>query len=423
MSAWEKKAFVMTVGTGNRSEPDRVTSLLEALERSIRDARPDRTVLLASKDSLENAERIQADLPQGDTVRVETLTNANDYEATFRDAVDVLRGLWREGFEPRQIDVNYTSGTKAMSVGLAFAALDFGCASLHYIAGDRPTGTVAGGTEQFIQRAPERIRASAELRIALRLLADLQFVAARRLVGTINGDLFDDYGRRLHADLKRLVEVYANWDKFDHTAANEGYRKPDPDLRELTEFAVSNSARRPLTEMAERPEELTENKLADLWGNAERRVREGKYDDAVARLYRLTEMVAQFQLARRHGIDTSNVETKALPTSLPQEARAWLAEKAKGSKKIQLGLRDAYSLLAYLDDPLGHEMPRFGESGTALTTLLEKRNGSILAHGFTPITPADAENLAGEVKRLAALVVPDFAERCAQLQFPWLVRG
>ena len=45
--------------------------------------------------------------------------------------------------------------------------------------------------------------------------------------------------------------------------------------------------------------------MADLLNNAQRRIDEGKYDDAVARLYRANELIAQITLTKFGVIDNA----------------------------------------------------------------------------------------------------------------------
>jgi CRISPR-associated protein (TIGR02710 family) len=173
---------------------------------------------------------------------------------------------------------------------------------------------------------------------------------------------------------------------------------------------------------------ISPDHLADLWNNAQRRMTEGKLDDAVARLYRLTEMVAQYVLDSKYGIDSSNVDIAALPAELSASVRKKLEAMAVGiddqgnrtTKKVQLGLRDDYEVLAGLGHAIGPLLPPFGAKPTRLGQLLDTRNASILAHGSTPISADDARALADEVRTVTVLAMSDFDQRCAQLQFPWL---
>jgi hypothetical protein len=87
---------------------------------------------------------------------------------------------------------------------------------------------------------------------------------------------------------------------------------------------------------------------------------------------------------------------------LPEEIRTEWAPKSKDGV-VALGLQDAYALLAALKDPLGEKFEREGLSGKE--SPLTARNGSILAHGFEPVS----EGVVGKLWT-AALSLADVEE-------------
>jgi CRISPR-associated protein (TIGR02710 family) len=120
--------------------------------------------------------------------------------------------------------------------------------------------------------------------------------------------------------------------------------------------------------------------MLDLLANAKRRKNEGRVDDAVARLYRAIEAVAQIALKDRHGFES----TEKVPlASVPETLRLEWAARAKGNV-VALGLQDAYMLLASLNDPLGEKFRSAALNGTK--SPLVARNRSILAHGFDRVS-------------------------------------
>jgi CRISPR-associated protein (TIGR02710 family) len=136
-----------------------------------------------------------------------------------------------------------------------------------------------------------------------------------------------------------------------------------------------------------------------LFLNAQRRREEGKYDDAVARLYRLIEMAGQAALMDR-GVDTGNVEPDRLPDSLRAE---YAARRSPDTGKIVLGLQEDYRILAAFGNPLGEA---FLEN-KRLRDLLAARNLSILAHGRAPVGRERCEALAAEARGILAQRVRD----------------
>jgi CRISPR-associated protein (TIGR02710 family) len=112
-----------------------------------------------------------------------------------------------------------------------------------------------------------------------------------------------------------------------------------------------------------------------LWRNAERRAAQGRYDDAVARIYRLLEWSAQWLLKSHCDLDTSDLPGDRVPKNMK------LSPGPKG--KIQTGLMDSWTLVGELIDGPAAEFIK--SQRETLLGHLQMRNHSILAHGFTPI--------------------------------------
>ncbi len=104
--------------------------------------------------------------------------------------------------------------------------------------------------------------------------------------------------------------------------------------------------------------------VVDLINNARRQIEEGKYDDALARLYRACEMLAQLRLLQK-GINSSDVDLNN--DKVPKKSKGWLAK--------------SYQLL----DEMGDELGQRYTSDRKLQAILNERNYSILAHGCKPI--------------------------------------
>jgi len=411
-----RKALILTVGTGGDG-----VDIVPPLVKSIQRTRLDRVCLLETGASSVNAGRIQAECGPETVVSVAKIEDPDDVEYVFRRALSELRRLRDEGFAPEEIGANYTSGTKPMSAGLALAGVAFGCDALDFVSGQRPEGggVVIAGSERFREIPPVGILAQAEVRLGVELLRRLQFEAVRRLFP--NGvPILDVYDQRLVTGLQRLADAYDAWDKFQHGGFIKRYHEADLSMSDLTPFRLSPRIAERVQAMHRHEDDrrppLTEDHLADLWSNASRRILEGRHDDAVARLYRLTEMIAQFELQRKYGVMTASVEPEKLAIATGDREQL---EGQRRNGKVQLGLQQDYDLLKKLDSPLGEAFMQH----TKLSNLLAKRNSSILAHGQSPETADDAEALAEEVAALTEIVVPDFRARCAELQFPWLAQA
>ena len=126
--------------------------------------------------------------------------------------------------------------------------------------------------------------------------------------------------------------------------------------------------------------------IQDLFLNAQRRAAQGRYDDAVARLYRAIELLAQARLKLGYQINTGDVKLDNLPATLQGKYK----NKVNNNGKIQLSLRSAYELLVEFNqikrEPFGQ---LFTENKNKIVDFLRIRNNSILAHGFTPVSEGD----------------------------------
>lgn len=427
------RAMVLTVGTGTRPDSDIVSPLVKSIRRS----NPDRVALLVTEGaggSAPNGKAIAAQVESTRTrVTLHVVANPDDLEQTFLCALDLLRRLEGEGFSVNTIIADYTFGTKAMTAGLALAATSFGCDALSYVSGRREHGVVVGGTEKLITIPTTFFRAHHDLRLARHLFERLQFSAVLSILPESHVHCLGPIDGVMLRAMRALARAYDAWDKFDHAAFVERYKAAQVALEAegaddvRRQYAIDRDVLDRIDELgkaskkqnAHPRERILAGHLADLWNNALRRAQAGLFDDAVARLYRLVELVAQFELAHEHDVNTSNVRLDRLGCTISDELRAELERQRKAKTgKIAIGLQTDYRLLRACGSQLGAVFESTSMSG--LDALLERRNGSILAHGMTPVDEDVARRLLDEAARLARVVVPDFDELCRDLQFPWL---
>ena len=119
--------------------------------------------------------------------------------------------------------------------------------------------------------------------------------------------------------------------------------------------------------------------LFDLWLNAERRAVQGRFDDSIARWYRLMEWTAQWQLRMKLNADTADFP----PDLLPEDADATPGRDGK----IKIGLWLAWQVVG--DRLPGSAQDFVKKHGKEILRLVQLRNESILAHGFRPVSGSD----------------------------------
>ena len=129
--------------------------------------------------------------------------------------------------------------------------------------------------------------------------------------------------------------------------------------------------------------------------NAARRAMEGKYDDAVARLYRSVEMVGQIAFENEFKVSDGDVKNiEVLPQILRKDFRARYTDPIDG--KIKLPLQAKFEALNAAEIEIGKQFKQNHD----LQNGLRKRNGSILAHGINPVQERDYESLNNAVMQM-----------------------
>lgn len=287
--------------------------------------------------------------------------------------------LKRWDVTPSDLVVDYTSGTRTMSAALVLCAIE-SSSQFHH-----------GGGEG---KAFSHVNPSDELAVKERMNAALVFNRGRYQQAA---DLFQKIEQRVSGGIKPLYKAladlsvgYALWDVFQYRQAWEklqAARKAlemaalfggPPVLKSLIPQLKVNVAF--LEKIVMGATEVKPEMFVDLLANAERRAqRESNYEDAMVRLARALEVLAQVRLSGR-GFQPGNIDPERLPVSLRQEYVQKYTSSIDG--KVKVGLEAGYRLLKELGDELGGA---FQAQWNTLRALLEARNLSILAHGFLPM--------------------------------------
>lgn len=372
----------------------------EPLVAALTHWRPGRVWFVASVDTkpditekiLPLAEQQGAELDSG-CWDILTLPDAQDLHsctARLRQLAPRVQS-WLARGDGHRVVVELTGGTKCMSAALALHAHRWPC-TFSYVGGGQRTrqgvGVVLSGTEHiFHTHNPWDSLGYQAIEDACALFNRGECAAAAERLRVSRDRADDPTVKRELSTLEALARAYTAWDRFDHRdAANrlKDVLKNGNDLR----IAFGTDAGDRILDQVERHrayhESVIENSqismalVRDLVANATRRASEGRYDDAVARLYRAVEALAEIRLRDAYGIDTSRVSLTQLPESLRTE---WADRAQEGT--LAIGLQDAYTLLGQLDDPLGTLYAQGRLHGPK--SPLAVRNQSILAHGFQPV--------------------------------------
>lgn len=356
----------------------------------------------ASEDSVEKIGPIKERLAElGIPVskdRKVIVSNPENLIECYEEALKCGILVEEQGFSKADVVADFTCGTKAMSSGLVLATVSKGY-RFSYVGGEARTkqglGTVVPGTESLKEtpspwdvlalRDRERFEwcfNAHDYEVALEMARD---ISARPGISSALRVLFQGF--------IPLIEAYYKWDRFAHSKdvlallrqgleRLQDYQSLNPQ-KGMPEFVSAVATNKDFFErMLQESRGFSAASVSvlqvyDLLGNAVRRADEGRYDDAVARLYRALEMYAQSQLLRRSPpINTSNVDIKVIPESIRAQFQKKYGEP--GSDCLKIPLRASYQLLSELGDSSAR---LFFENEGDVNKILSARNSSILAHG------------------------------------------
>ncbi|WP_020562250.1 TIGR02710 family CRISPR-associated CARF protein [Methylosarcina fibrata] len=303
------------------------------------------------------------------------LTLSDDLDRIYLDCHRTIEEI-SQRFPDARIVADFTGGTKSMSAGLIMAALEHPDVDLQLVTGSRADLVKVQDGSQFAALAnSEQIRFQrliAPYKQAWSRFAYSEAEAGlKQLKPPSNSELRGQYTR-----FRELSRAFAEWDNFNHHLAfnilqTYANKELSPYLTIARTLNDSNSAR------------CDAARLFDLYCNAERRAEQGRYDDAVARVYRLIEWTAQWLLKIHCGLDTSDVKETEIPEGIKltqNQQNQW-----------QAGLFNAWQLVRLKTQGAAAQFIQREEN--RLLDHLKIRNHSILAHGFEPVKQSDWQTL------------------------------
>jgi CRISPR-associated protein (TIGR02710 family) len=348
----------------------------------------------------------------------------DDLSECYQKAVSAIQSIQQE-FPDSQVMADYTGGTKSMSVGLAMAALDYQVTV--YVTTAVRTNIIRVERGQLTGQAivaPIVAQRTIEQFLPI-VLQQYNYPAAiaqlRRLLSSM---ALPPTTRRQIQTLYTYCSGLDAWDRFEHKEALEllESQMSNPEIRQLALFLKrvihSRSQIDPKFEPDNGIEGHSYEIVQDLLLNAERRAIQERYDDAVGRLYRALELLAQIRLLKSYGIRTGDVDIQKLPEILQDE---YEQKRSPLRKKLQLALKENYELLSkFPEDPIGQ---LYQEKATKLLLGLEIRNNSLFAHGFKPITNNDYQEVHQEFFSFIQTAIDTVSPPRFKLQPPQFPQG
>lgn len=391
----------------------------ELLEDSLKNHTPDRVVFICSddKDGVKGTytlvEEGIAYLPNNKTKKLsqplkelagvpsETLIlkNCDNLVSTYNEIYETLQ-RYHNNYPDAECIVDYAGGTKTMSAGMVVAALEFKKCIFIPTLPTRRTSQKYEESGGFVQRIfVEHIHLHRFWHEVVHLAENFNFSFAYAFLQNLLRTYAPptEEGEKWQRRIRRLKGLVA-YDSFDFEEALKYFQGDDGVPKELKQTTArlreGINLWRECTEKAsslnmtdeayedwkayiKKQKKRKQSFFALPWElllNAQRRAKQGKYDDATARLYRALESLTQGFILFRYNIHCSYVAQ----TSKGREPN----EPISLMRGLELIARDAEDLS--LREFMQSALPK-------IKNILQKRNFSILAHGYHCITRDEYE--------------------------------
>ena len=430
---------------------------VEPLVESISKYEPDLVYFLHSEQSFYQAMYILSLFNFDLTYNCKLVKNYQDLDEVFVKSRELLRELKGKDYDIR---VDFTGGTKTMSAGLVLASIGQGCKHSYIGSKDlngrdkNGLGVVLEGHELVTeQEDPYESYAILEFERGKLFFDEYQFNAAKTNFEVAKSKSKSKNLKKLAEIYFEIVEFYDLWDKFE-IVINDNYmlfyylrefilNKINEDKFLKNHFLTEHYAFIMQIEMnIQFLEKKTYNSksnpkyvsvdninyyLPDLLNNAKRRICEGKYDDAVARLYRAIELIAQIKLTREGLINEENLgdnrnfkikksEIYSLEDNLPVKSKILNCYEFNKDSKKSFGVTSwkSYKILEGLGIDFAH---RYVED-KKIRNNITLRNNSILAHGLIPISKSQANELYRQTFNYAKCICPNINDYLDYSKFP-----
>ncbi|MDR3222229.1 MAG: TIGR02710 family CRISPR-associated protein [Methanobrevibacter sp.] len=415
-----EEILFMTVGTGLGSKVGATESLAHGLLTSIMDVSPDFIVFFGSKDSVKTVDSIKDQYFKKNNKKLEkyNFVQLND----INNLSNCFETIEKELLKYDSTDIikcDYTSGTKTMSVAVAICATIYNKV-LVLVSGTRDeTNLVCQGTEEQMRQNLFRVYDKLTLDKVKEFFNNNRFESAKTFLDEIK--ILDN--KKIYSD---LIEFYNHWDKFNHEeVASIDFSKESLENFPEMKLQIQNNLKSlniiNLKEKIEGNKTKNEHKLrcyyvlADILNNADRRAIEGKYDDAIARLYRSLELIAQIKLKKGYHLKTSNIDIEKVKKNCTDAQYINSLKQKKAYNNIKLGLNEAFKLLNMMNNDLGNE---FKKSEKKIKNILSHRNMSILAHGLKHKSKKEYSEFWEIVLKLSKFLYTDIEKLMKETKFP-----
>ncbi len=365
-----KKPKALVVSVGGTPEP---------IIKSISELRPDYISFYCSSSTAREAtnifDKIKGIIPENVEPNYFCSENADFLDKCFVKAEEAVKwAIEKVKNDESSVFVDYTGGTKNMVAALILAAIHYNV-QYRYVAGERNrdgVGNVISGTEKIIEEGanPWDYLARYQWKIFKHLFNYGFYCGAKNLISETYSKFENELLKRLFKNLECVADAMDLWDRFNYEEAKNGINKVDcetiadiaqeilPDSKKLFEKIVP-LLKRHFNILAKASKDswsyIDETKILDLLENAKRQAGQGHYEDAIIRLYRVVEMIAQWCLLNNYKINNSKIDIDEIKDEdIKNTVKKFIDEIHKkeldnDKKTTKLGMKNSYKLLIELE--------------------------------------------------------------------------
>jgi len=367
------------------------------------------------------------------------ICDQNNTTAITNAGLEALQFFTQHHIATEEWAVNATGGTKGMTIAIAHISY-LKNIPVFYVKSDmaqRQNLDQIFGDEKiaYLDNPADSVGLYLE-DVAKTAFNHHQFLKASDTFNRLRS-VFDANKRSIFQALKELALAYAEWDLFNFKPALHHLRttlkllKPNLHSNYGNQYKPLWDKLQPQINLLEKLQLIGKTNIQqystemclilyfELLNNAQRRLAEQKFDDAISRYYRFLEATAQLLLWKHYQIDTANFNktaTKVAPIArtifrqkqpitpfLTLNILTWLFQTP--SLPPTISLAKSWQLLDLLD-PKIHQTHFLSKLKNALPI----RNYSILAHGWNPVKSTAAQTFINLIHCCLQFIQNSFQE-------------
>lgn len=429
----EVKDLVVSVGTS-----------YEPIVLSIKLFKPDRILFLCTNASESVLDKIVTYC----NLKVQQYEKRKVNETNPLDIYREIKDFYLKWNKPDKMYIDFTGGTKAMSVAAAMAGAMIDV-QLVYVGSDdylvdfrKPN---PGSETLYFITNPLAVFGDLEIEKALVLFGENNYAGAKEKLEVLKETIPDPQIRQQLNFVYLLARAYESWDSLDFAPAYEYMSKLNFQLKRdrihtdyllMDFFGALSQQEKVLAQMKDIPNILQEKRNMDIlknqdkinalmftmYQNAMTRESQNKLDMATLLLYRLLEMIEQRRLSH-YNLYVSDMDYGKMKTTfkrLEKYADKSPAEKLdilkndvavikqgvfgkNGNNYLpdQVSLLEGYIILYAFQDPIVYQQENDNYILLKkIRSMVFLRNNSIFAHGLGPVKEADYMKFRNFVKEI-----------------------